>query len=51
MPLRLVERYTPFRTAYYTDAQGQAIARCAGCNRPLDQDAQPEAMQCFQLLA
>ena len=51
MPLRLVERYTPFRTVYYTDLQGQAITRCAGCNWPLDHDTPPEAIRRFRLLA
>ncbi len=50
-PPQLVERYTPFRTAYYTDLQGQAITRCVHDNWPLDHGAQPEAMQRFQLMA
>lgn len=50
-PLRLIERYTPFRTVYYTDLQGEAITCCACCHWPLDHDAQPEAMRRFQLLA
>ena len=51
MPMHLVERYTPFRTVYYTDVPGQVITRCARCNWPLDHDAQPDAMQRFKLLA
>ena len=51
LPLRLVERYTPFRTVYYTDLQDQVITRCARCNWQLDHDTHPQAMRRFQLFA
>ena len=49
--IRLVERYTPFRTAHYTDAHDQAITCCPGCSHPLDTELRPEATPGYTLLA
>lgn len=51
MPLRLVERYTPFRVTFFTNVRNEVIIRCQHCSQLLDSHVQPQDMHAYKLLA